>query len=92
MGRRWADARSNTLGLEDVEGQAERYFAVRHMLHRASSLLEQRFRYLGVAPWAFCKADTVDGAAAVLNKIQGQTAGGARRFHLVARGQVPARP
>ena len=54
------------LTVEDCEGDASLFPEVVAALRAAASLLEMRFKYLKIAPWNFCNADTPAGAAAFL--------------------------
>ena len=54
------------LTLDDCEGDGVLFRIIWTSLQQAASLLELRFKYLKVAPWCFCNADSVSGATRFL--------------------------
>ena len=59
-----ADARA--LAVADCEGDAALFVEIGDSMRQAASLLELRWKHLGIVPWVFSQADEPDGAAEFL--------------------------
>lgn len=57
------------LTLSDCEGDGELHSWLVGCLRHASAYLETRFKYLSSIPWAFCNANTRDGATDCLQQF-----------------------
>ena len=54
---------ANNLREDQVEGNTSITDSIRQMMRLARTTLDRRFRYLGLIPWLFAKADEVDEAS-----------------------------
>ena len=63
---------AGNLVLEECEGDNDLFVEVKTMLLACAELLVLRHKYLSVAPWNFCNADTRNGARAFLESATGR--------------------
>ena len=54
----------------DTEGSQDIYQCIVVMLAKKLTNIDVRFKYLNSLPWAFCKADTVEGALHVMTLLR----------------------
>ena len=59
---------ANVLTNNETEGHDKTCELIRTLLLSAAGILRTRFKYLGVIPWAFARADTQQGAIDVLDQ------------------------